>query len=56
MRSERQRLPMLGERYAKYNSPGINRVRRRAYALSCDWRRRQAGAKLAEPPNTEEIS
>jgi hypothetical protein len=35
---------------------GINRVRRRAYALSCDWRRRQAGAKLAEPPNTEEIS
>ncbi|MHB1038538.1 MAG: catalase family protein [Pirellulales bacterium] len=34
---------------------GINRVRRWVYALSCDWRRQQAGAKLAEPPNTGKV-
>jgi catalase len=34
---------------------GINRVRRRAYALSSAWRRQQAGAKLAEPPSTSEV-
>ena len=34
---------------------GINRVRRRAYALSCDWRRQQAGAKSADPPNTGKV-
>jgi hypothetical protein len=34
---------------------GINRVRRRAYALSSAWRRQQAGAKLAEPPSTGEV-
>ena len=34
---------------------GINRVRRRAYALSCAWRRQQAGAKLAESPSTAEV-
>jgi hypothetical protein len=35
---------------------GINRVRRRAYALSCAWRRQQTGAKMAESPNTGGIS
>lgn len=34
---------------------GINRVRRWAYALSCAWRRQQAGAKSAEPPSTGEV-
>jgi len=34
---------------------GINRVRRRAYAVSCAWRRQQAGAKLAQPPSTGEV-
>lgn len=34
---------------------GINRVRRRAYAVSSAWRRQQAGAKLAEPPSTGEV-
>jgi catalase len=31
---------------------GINRVRRRAYALSCAWRRQQTVAKAADSPNT----
>jgi hypothetical protein len=35
---------------------GINRVRRRAYALSCDWRRQQTGVKTADSPNTGGIS
>lgn len=34
---------------------GINRVRRRAYALSSAWRRQQAGVKLEEPPTTGEV-
>ncbi|MHB0957246.1 MAG: catalase family protein [Pirellulaceae bacterium] len=34
---------------------GINRVRRRAYTVSCAWRHQQAGAKLAEPPSTGEV-
>ena len=34
---------------------GINRVRRRAYALSCAWRRQQTGAKLADPPSTGKV-
>ena len=34
---------------------GINRVRRRVYALSTAWRRQQAGAKSAEPPNTGKV-
>ena len=34
---------------------GINRVRHRAYALSCAWRRQQTGAKLAEPPNIGKV-
>jgi catalase len=34
---------------------GINRVRRWVYALSCNWRRQQAGTKLAEPPNTGQV-
>jgi len=34
---------------------GINRVRRLVYALSCDWRRQQAGAKLADPPSTGKV-
>jgi hypothetical protein len=34
---------------------GINRVRRRAYAVSCAWRRQQPSPKLAEPPNTGEV-
>ena len=34
---------------------GINRVRRWAYALSTAWRRQDAEAKLAEPPNTGKV-
>jgi hypothetical protein len=34
---------------------GINRVRRRAYAVSCAWRRQQAAAKLADPPSAGEV-
>ncbi len=34
---------------------GINRVRRRAYALSSAWRLQQAGAESAEPPGTGEV-
>jgi hypothetical protein len=34
---------------------GINRVRRWAYALSSAWRHQQTGAKLAQPPSTDEI-
>jgi hypothetical protein len=34
---------------------GINRVRRWAYPLSSAWRRRQAEAKLAEPPSSSEV-
>ncbi len=34
---------------------GINRVRRWAYPLSSAWRRQQAGTKLADPPNIDNI-
>jgi hypothetical protein len=34
---------------------GINRVRRWAYPLSSAWRRQQAGTKVAEPPNIDNI-
>ena len=34
---------------------GINRVRRLVYVLSCDWRRQQAGAKLADPPSAGKV-
>jgi hypothetical protein len=33
----------------------INRVRRWAYPLSSAWRRQQAGAKVADPPNIDNI-
>ena len=34
---------------------GINRVRRWAYPLSSAWRRQQAGAKMFDPPNIDNI-
>ena len=35
---------------------GINRVRRRAYALSAAWRSQQTGTSLVEPPSTGKAS